>query len=120
MPSSSRLRYNNPVSRKRWTSFIFAAAVSAAAANAAAAKVVHIDIEKLVFTPKDVTVEVGDTLEWTNKDAFAHTATADDKSWEVVLAPHATGTYVVESAGIVGYFCRFHPNMRGKITAAAP
>jgi plastocyanin len=106
--------------RKHCTSFTVAAVLSAAAANLASAKVVRIDIEKLVFTPKDVTVEVGDTIEWINKDAFSHTATADDKSWEVVLAPHATGTYVVESAGIADYFCRFHPNMRGKITAAAP
>jgi len=105
---------------RHWTFPIVAAVLFAAAATAASAKVVRIDIEKLVFTPKEVTVEVGDTIEWTNKDVFAHTATADDKSWEVVLAPHATGTYVVESAGIVGYFCRFHPNMRGKITAAAP
>ena len=105
---------------KHLTSIIVAAALSVAAANLASAKVVHIDVEKLVFTPKDVTVEVGDTLEWTNKDAFSHTATADDKAWEVVLAPHATGSYVVDSVGIVGYFCRFHPNMRGQITATAP
>jgi plastocyanin len=96
------------------------AAAFALIATAASAKVIQIEIEKLVFTPKSVTVEVGDTIEWTNKDVFAHTATADDKSWEVVLAPHSTGSYVVENAGTVGYFCRFHPNMRGMIEAAEP
>ena len=47
-------------------------------------------------------------------------AALDALGFRPMLAPHATGTYVVESAGIAGYFCRFHPNMRGKITAAAP
>jgi plastocyanin len=97
-----------------------AAAVPAAATTAASAKVIRIDIEKLVFTPSSVNAEIGDTIEWENHDIVAHTATADDKSWEVVLAPHATGTYVIESAGAVGYFCRFHPNMRGLIRVAEP
>jgi plastocyanin len=105
---------------RRLQSFAVATALASLAASVSSAKVIHIDIEKLVFTPKAVTAEVGDTIEWTNHDIVAHTATADDKSWEVVLAPHATGSYVIGSAGVVGYFCRFHPNMRGKITVAAP
>ena len=101
-------------------SALLAAAVAAFLASPAAAKVIHVDIRKLVFEPASVVVEVGDTVEWTNHDILAHTATADDKSWEVVLAPHATGSYVIGSAGVIGYFCRFHPNMRGKITVTGP
>ena len=98
----------------------FAAAFAVLLGTAAAAKVIHIDIEKLVFNPKSVTAEIGDTIEWTNHDIVAHTATADGKSWEVVLAPRATGSYIVESAGSIGYFCRFHPNMRAMIKVDAP
>ena len=104
----------------RTSCLAFAAAFTVLLGTAAAAKVIHIDIEKLVFKPNTVTAEIGDTIEWTNHDIVAHTATADDKAWEVVLAPHATGSYVVESAGAIGYFCRFHPNMRAMIKVAAP
>ncbi len=98
----------------------FAAAFAVLLGTAATAKVIQIDIEKLVFNPKSVTAEIGDTIEWTNHDIVAHTATADDKSWEVALAPHATGSYVIESAGAIRYFCRFHPNMRALINVAPP
>jgi plastocyanin len=97
-----------------------AAAFTAALNTTAAAKVIHIDIQKLVFNPKSVTAEVGDTIEWENHDIVAHTATADDKSWDIVIAPRATGTYVVESAGVIPYFCRFHPNMKAQIDVTAP
>jgi plastocyanin len=89
-------------------------------ATTAAAKTVHIEISKLVFEPASVTVDVGDTVEWTNKDIVAHTATAKDKSWEVDLPPGASGTYQIGQAGAIDYFCRFHPNMRGKIAVTAP
>lgn len=108
------------MNRLSLASVAVAAAFASLTVTGAAAKVIQIEIEKLVFTPKSVTAEVGDTIEWTNKDVFAHTATEDDKSWEVVLPPRATGSYVVENAGIIGYFCRFHPNMRGMIEAPEP
>ena len=100
--------------------FAFAAAFAVLLGSAAAAKVIHVDIEKLVFNPKTVTAEIGDTIEWTNHDVVAHTATADDKSWEVVLAARATGSYLIERAGELGYFCRFHPNMRATIKVLTP
>jgi plastocyanin len=99
---------------------LFAAAFTVLVQTVAAAKVIHVDIEKLVFKPSAVTAEVGDTIEWANHDVVAHTATADDKSWEVMLPARATGTYVVESAGLIPYFCRFHPNMRAEINVTAP
>lgn len=104
----------------RPTRFAFAAAFTVLLGPVAAAKVIQIDIEKLVFMPKSVTAEVGDTIEWTNHDVVAHTATADDKSLEVMLAPRATGGTVIESAGQIPYFCRFHPNMRAEINVIAP
>ena len=100
--------------------FAFAAAFTVLLGTAATAKLIHIDIEKIVFTPKSVTAEVGDTIEWTNHDVVAHTATADDKSSEVMLAPRSTGSFVVESVGQIPYFCRFHPNMRAEINVSAP
>ena len=42
-------------------------------------------IEKMAFSPKEISAKVGDTVEWVNKDAFAHTATVTG-GWEVMLS----------------------------------
>jgi plastocyanin len=45
-----------------------------------------------------------------------HTATANDKSFDVLLPAHKKGSIVVSKPGTIDYYCRFHPNMKGKIT----
>ncbi len=75
---------------------------------------VHVTIEKLAFVPAEIEVRVGETIEWTNKDAFAHTATVKG-GWEVLIPPGKVATRVVEAGDGVDYYCRFHPNMKGRI-----
>ncbi|MFC5386676.1 cupredoxin domain-containing protein [Aquamicrobium segne] len=79
--------------------------------------VVHVVIENLVFTPAEIEVAVGQTIEWDNKDPFAHTATVKG-GWEVMIAPGAKATKIVEAGDSVEYYCRFHPNMTGRIRVA--
>ena len=55
-----------------------------------------------------------DTIEWVNKDLFAHTATATNGDFDVTL-PKKSGTLVLKKAGSVDYYCRFHPNMKAKL-----
>ena len=62
--------------------------------------------------------KVGDTVEWVNKDALAHTATATNNDWNVMIAPKQTGQAGAEKAGRVEYFCKFHPNMKGRVIVA--
>jgi plastocyanin len=69
----------------------------------------------IAFAPNQVTVHVGDTLEWANQDIVAHTATAKDKSWDVNVLPGKNGRMVMKAAGTFDYICRYHPNMMGKI-----
>ncbi|WP_105383491.1 cupredoxin domain-containing protein [Neorhizobium alkalisoli] len=76
---------------------------------------VHVVIEKLAFLPADIEVKAGQIIEWTNKDAFAHTATVKS-SWEVLIPPKEVATHVAAAGDSVDYYCRFHPNMKGKIT----
>ena len=52
---------------------------------------------------------------WNNVDFVDHTATARDGSWDVVIATGKTAQVVMNKAGVVEYFCRFHPNMTAKI-----
>jgi len=82
------------------------------------AETIQITIDKLVFGRIDVAAKVGDTIEWVNKDVLAHTATATNKDWDVVIAPKKVGKLVLTKAGSYDYFCKYHPNMKGRITIA--
>jgi plastocyanin len=86
-------------------------------ASPAMAATIEVTIEKLVFSPASVEAKMGDTIEWVNKDAFAHTATVKG-GWEVMIPPRSTGKMILKAAGAVDYFCRFHPNMKGHLDVA--
>jgi plastocyanin len=86
-------------------------------ASPAMAATIEVTIEKLVFSPASVEAKIGDTIEWVNKDAFAHTATVKG-GWEVTIPPKSTGQMTLKAAGAVDYFCRFHPNMKGHLDVA--
>ena len=83
--------------------------------GSARAATVRVKIEKLAFMPSQVTAQVGDTIEWVNADFIAHTATARDGAWDVMIAPSTTASVVLKAGGTVDYYCRFHPNMTGQI-----
>jgi plastocyanin len=82
------------------------------------AATIQIVMQDLVFTPAEVSARVGDTIEWVNKDVFAHTATARNGDFDVNLPPKKTVTSVLNKAGTVEYYCRFHPNMKAVLKIA--
>jgi plastocyanin len=93
--------------------YLVAAALALAAmAVPAHAATIQISMENLVISPAETSAKVGDTVEWINKDVFAHTATARNGDFDVTIAPKKTGTFVLKKAGTVDYYCRFHPNMK--------
>ena len=73
--------------RYRWAPLAVALVLGAGAARAAT---ITVTIEKMAFSPTEVSARIGDTIEWVNK------------------------------AGTVDYFCRFHPNMKGRIVVSQP
>ena len=81
------------------------------------AETIQVTIDKLVFSPATVEAKVGDTIEWVNKDMFGHTATVKG-GWEVVIPPKKSASLTLKAAGAVDYFCRFHPNMKGRLVVA--
>ncbi|MER9163785.1 cupredoxin family copper-binding protein [Mesorhizobium sp. M0715] len=83
----------------------------------ARAETIQVIIDKLVFSPATVEAKVGDTIEWVNKDVFAHTATVKG-GWEVMIPPKKSASLTLKAAGPVDYFCRFHPNMKGRLVVA--
>jgi plastocyanin len=101
-----------------WT-YAIAFALAGAMSVPVHAATITITIDKLVYSPAEVTAKVGDTIEWVNKDVLAHTATAKTgDNWNVVIAPKKTGTLVLKKAGAVDYFCTYHPNMKAWIIVA--
>ena len=53
-----------------------AAALTLDATVSAHAATIQITMENLVISPAEASAKIGDTIEWINKDVFAHPATA--------------------------------------------
>jgi plastocyanin len=98
----------------RWIVPIVAALMMETSISAGAA-IIQISMENLVISPAEASAKVGDTIEWINKDIFAHTATARNGDWDVAIQPKQTVTSVLKKAGTVEYYCRFHPNMKATL-----
>jgi len=84
-------------------------------AHAATLQVV---MENLVVSPAEVSAKVGDTVEWINKDVFVHTATARNGDFDITMPPKKTVTSVLNKAGTIDYYCRYHPNMKAVLRIA--
>ncbi|MGO4671341.1 cupredoxin family copper-binding protein [Bosea sp. 2YAB26] len=85
----------------------------------AQAETIQVGIDRLVFSPAEITMKVGDTVEWLNKDILAHTATVKG-GMDVMIQPKKSASLVLQKMETVEYYCRFHPNMKGRITVSAP
>jgi plastocyanin len=77
---------------------------------------IRIVMENIGFVPATASAKVGDTIEWVNKDILAHTATARNGDWDTTIGAKKTTIQVLKRAGTIDYYCRFHPNMKGRLT----
>jgi plastocyanin len=94
---------------------IFGALIFVVTTGMARADTIQVKMEKLGFVPVEISAHVGDTIEWINSDFVAHTATARDGSWDILISVNAKKTVVLKIEGTVEYYCKFHPNMMGRI-----
>lgn len=101
----------------RWILPILAALMLGMSVSAQAATI-QITMENLVISPAEASAKVGDTIEWINKDIFAHTATARNGDWDVTMPPKKNVTLVLKKPGSIDYYCRFHPNMKATLVVA--
>jgi len=78
----------------------------------------QVTIERMKFQPPEVSIHVGGTVIWTNRDEdTVHTATADDGSWDTGEIPfNESRSWTFRSAGVWPYHCEIHPSMTGKVT----
>jgi plastocyanin len=95
-----------------------AVAVVAAAPAAAASRTVNIPGK--FFEPPSLTLLAGDTVTWTNNDAFAHNIAALDGSFDSgLLNPGGRFSFTFERPGRVPYRCTIHPFMSGSLDVFA-
>ena len=88
--------------------------------TAKASATASVTISDFKFTPASVTVNEGDTVNFTNDGPTVHTATADDGSFDTgILEKGQSGSATFTSAGTVTYYCQPHPNMKGSIVVQA-
>ena len=86
------------------------------AATATTAKTVAVSITKTAFVPKDVTVNVGDSVTWVSTDGVPHTSTAAlNHLWGDLMTSTDSFTYTFDTPGTYAYFCEMHPAMVGSI-----
>jgi LPXTG-motif cell wall-anchored protein len=79
-----------------------------------------VTIKDFSFAPGSVSVNVGDTVTWSNSGKTAHTATASDGSFDTgQLKPGQSGSHTFTQAGTFHYICSLHPFMKGTVVVAA-
>jgi plastocyanin len=78
----------------------------------------EVKIDNFTFGPAALTVPVGTTVTWTNKDDIPHTvvSTDDPKAFKSkVLDTDEKFSFSFNKAGTYPYFCSIHPKMTGKV-----
>jgi plastocyanin/mono/diheme cytochrome c family protein len=79
-------------------------------------RVHEVSMASFKVEPATIEVAVGDVVEWKNGDFVAHTATADDHSFDTgQIDAGQAKRLVVRSKGRFPYFCRYHAAMRGTL-----
>lgn len=79
---------------------------------------VDVKIDNFSFGPAAVTVSVGSTVTWTNRDDIPHTvvSTDDPKVFKSkALDTDEKFSFTFAKAGTYAYFCSIHPKMTGKV-----
>lgn len=78
-----------------------------------------VTITDFAFAPANLTVKVGDTVTWTNKDEEPHNVVANDGSFRSPgLDSDGTYSYTFTKAGSFDYICGIHPFMRGTVVVS--
>ena len=79
-----------------------------------------VDMKDIQFVPKDVTVDAGTTITWTNSDSVPHTVTKDGGPGTDFdsgnVEPGDTFEQTFDAPGKVDYVCTIHPGQSGTVT----
>jgi plastocyanin len=87
---------------------------------AVAAASTGVTIVDFDFSPGSVTINVGDTVTWTNDGPTPHSATSNDGVFDTgIMDAGQSGSHTFTEAGTFAYICTPHPNMTGTVVVQA-
>ena len=78
----------------------------------------EVKIDNFSFGPGSLTISVGSTVTWTNRDDIPHTVVSSDDPRvfkSKVLDTDEKFSFTFTKAGTYAYFCSIHPKMTGKV-----
>jgi plastocyanin len=95
---------------------LLAGSPSITASDQPSAANTEVKIDNFSFGPQELTVAVGATVTWTNRDDIPHTVVSTDGVFKSkVRDTDEKFSYTFTKAGTYPYFCSIHPKMTGKI-----
>ena len=100
--------------RKPGIKFLVAAAILLQLGGAHAEETM-VMIDNFTFEPKALTVKIGTTVTWKNRDDIPHTLVSAGKFRSKTLDTDDSFSFTFTSAGDYSYFCSLHPHMTGTI-----
>jgi plastocyanin len=112
------MRRRIPVSRliRSAVALVLFASLASTASATAAPRIHHVAIEGATFTPATITIALGDTVVWTNKDPYPHTVTSKDGHFDSKeLPPDKTFRLKPATKGEFHYICMLHQTMHGTL-----
>ena len=99
--------------------FAIAAAISLCLSlslgGAHAEETTNVMIDNFTFEPAQLTVKVGTTVTWKNRDDIPHTVVSAGKFRSKTMDTDDSYSFTFTAAGDYKYFCSLHPHMTGTI-----
>jgi plastocyanin len=84
--------------------------------DAALAENPLVTIDQFAFSPPSLTVMVGMSVTWLNKDDIPHTVVSKTRQFKSkALDTDDSFSFTFNEAGTYEYFCSLHPHMTGTI-----
>jgi LPXTG-motif cell wall-anchored protein len=79
-----------------------------------------VTIADFSFSPASLTINQGDTVTWVNNGPTAHSATANNGSFNTgILKAGQSASHTFGQAGTFSYYCQPHPYMKATIVVQA-
>ncbi len=95
---------------------LLAGSPSVTANDQPSAATAEVKIDNFSFGPQTLTVPVGATVTWTNRDDIPHTVVSTDGVFKSkVRDTDEKFSYTFTKAGTYLYYCSVHPKMTGKV-----
>lgn len=78
--------------------------------------VMRVEIRRYAFGDGRIVIPAGGVVEWVNRDAVVHTATAENGAWDSHgIPPGESWRARFDRPGVYPYFCGPHPFMKGVV-----